>query len=70
VGFVSGDGAWAQGLIARDGMHRLASPFSANGATRFEGVVLCRPDGYVARAIRKSDGLGSYALPTLAQLAG
>jgi len=72
VGFVSGSGAWADQLQS-DGSApwaRLKTPFSGRKTTPFEGVVLCRPDGYVAAKVPMSDRSMDLKIPTLEQLAG
>lgn len=72
VGFLSGTQQDVRRVRAKGGadLHQLAEPFSPPRAGPFEGVVLCRPDGYVAAAIPTGGLRGEVSVPSLAQIVG
>lgn len=72
VGFLSGAGDWVSSIKSTNRLdfHQLDAPLPVKGQTKFDGVVLCRPDGYIATAL-PADQLKSGAdIPSLHQLAG
>lgn len=75
VRFLSGSGDWLNRIHAQGpaDFHQLAQPLQLPDRRRsrdFTGVVLCRPDGYVAAMVPAQDGGAEMHLPSLAQLAG
>lgn len=73
IAFASGRGTWIDKWqrATKRKAHRLARPFRSPNSSPFEGIILCRADGYVAAAMQAKLFSGSERpLPSLGQLLG
>ena len=71
VGFISGTGDWVNSIKARNQMeiHQLHEPLATAHKSSFKGLVLCRPDGYIATSLSVHELTAGSKIPSLCQLA-